>query len=66
MSTLRVVLGDHLTRDISSLADIDPSRDIVLMMEVMEEATYRGVNVNAVSKDSAGSGRSSVFSNAQS
>ena len=40
MSTLRVVLGDHLTRDISSLADIDPSRDIVLMMEVMEEATY--------------------------
>ena len=40
MSTLRVVLGDHLTRGISSLADIDPSRDIVLMMEVMEEATY--------------------------
>lgn len=38
--TLRVVLGDQLSRDLSSLRDIDKGRDVVLMMEVMEEATY--------------------------
>ncbi len=38
--TLRLVLGDQLTRSISSLQDIDPQRDVVLMVEVAEEATY--------------------------
>ncbi len=40
MSVLRVILGDQLSSDISALADLDPARDIVLMMEVMEECTY--------------------------
>lgn len=40
MTTLRLLLGDHLTRDISSLRDLDPARDVVLMVEVHEEATY--------------------------
>jgi deoxyribodipyrimidine photolyase-related protein len=38
--TLRFVLGDQLTRGLSSLSDIDPARDVVLMVEVGEEATY--------------------------
>jgi deoxyribodipyrimidine photolyase-related protein len=37
---LVVVLGDQLTPAISSLRDADPERDLVLMVEVMEEATY--------------------------
>lgn len=37
---LRFVLGDQLTREISSLADLDPARDIVLMVEVEAEARY--------------------------
>lgn len=40
MGTLRFVLGDHLTHAISSLADIDPACDVVLMVEVQEEATH--------------------------
>jgi deoxyribodipyrimidine photolyase-related protein len=40
MTTLRFVLGDHLTRDIASLRDIDKARDVVLMAEVAEETTY--------------------------
>jgi deoxyribodipyrimidine photolyase-related protein len=40
MSVLRVILGDQLSLGMSSLADIDPRRDAVLMMEVMEEGTY--------------------------
>ncbi len=40
MSILRIVLGDQLSFDISALAGLDPERDIVLMMEVMEENTY--------------------------
>ena len=39
MSTLRIVLGDQLTRGLSSLRDLKPG-DTVLMMEVVEEATY--------------------------
>jgi len=35
---LGFVLGDQLTRDLSALADIDPARDVVLMVEVEEEA----------------------------
>lgn len=38
--TLRFVLGDQLSLDLPSLRDLDPSRDVVLMAEVMDEATY--------------------------
>ncbi len=37
---LRLVLGDQLSDGLSSLADIDPAVDVVLMAEVMDEATY--------------------------
>ncbi len=37
---LRFILGDQLTRTLTSLADIDPARDVVLMVEVAEEARY--------------------------
>jgi deoxyribodipyrimidine photolyase-related protein len=40
VATLRLVLGDQLSRDISSLQDIDPKRDLVLIAEVAEEAGY--------------------------
>jgi len=40
MTVLRVVLGDQLSLDLSALEDLDPGRDIVLMMEVVEESTY--------------------------
>ena len=39
MTTLRIVLGDQLTRGISSLRGLKLG-DAVLMMEVVEEATY--------------------------
>ena len=38
--TLRFVLGDQLTRPVSSLRDIDPATDVVAMAEVHDEATY--------------------------
>ncbi len=37
---LRIVLGDQLTRNVASLADLDPERDVVLMAEVRAETTY--------------------------
>lgn len=37
---LRLVLGDQLNLQISSLADIDSSQDVVMLCEVLEEATY--------------------------
>ncbi|MBM4224396.1 MAG: cryptochrome/photolyase family protein, partial [Gammaproteobacteria bacterium] len=40
MTTLRIILGDQLSLDLSALDDLDPARDVVLMMEVMEENTY--------------------------
>jgi len=40
MTTLRLVLGDQLSDDLSALEDLDPQRDVVLMMEVTEETTY--------------------------
>lgn len=40
MSALRLVLGDQLSRAISSLRDVDPARDRVLMVEVRAENTY--------------------------
>lgn len=36
--TLRLILGDQLSREISSLSDIDYENDVVLMCEVMEES----------------------------
>jgi len=38
--TLRLILGDQLTHTLPVLTDGDPSRDIVLMAEVLGEATY--------------------------
>jgi deoxyribodipyrimidine photolyase-related protein len=38
--TLRLVFGDQLSHDISSLEKIDKDHDIVLLLEVMEENTY--------------------------
>ena len=40
MTTLRLVLGDQLTRQLSSLRELDPAHDVVLMVEVQAEATY--------------------------
>ena len=40
MGALRLVLGDQLSHSLSSLTDIDPTSDVVLMAEVLEEATY--------------------------
>ena len=40
VKSLRFILGDHLTAEISSLADLDPAHDVVLMAEVAEETTY--------------------------
>jgi len=37
---LRLILGDQLSDGLSSLRDVDPDRDVVLMAEVMSEATY--------------------------
>lgn len=39
-AALRLVLGDQLSLDTSSLSDIDKKRDIVLLAEVQEEASY--------------------------
>merc|ERR1712137_1507884 len=40
--SLILVLGDQLSLSMSSLKDANPESDIVLMAEVMEEATYVG------------------------
>ena len=40
MSVLRLILGDQLSHSISSLDDCDTSKDIILMCEVWDEATY--------------------------
>lgn len=40
MSALRLLLADQLSHTISSLTDIDKKNDVVLLCEVMEEATY--------------------------
>jgi len=40
MSTLRLVLGDQLSHNISSLQNCDKANDTVLMAEVLDEATY--------------------------
>lgn len=38
--SLRFVLGDQLSPDLSSLSDFDPRGDLVLMVEVVDECTY--------------------------
>lgn len=40
MTNLILILGDQLSHDISSLEGFDKDKDIVLMCEVMSEATY--------------------------
>ena len=40
MSILRVILGDQLTDSISSLSNCDKSEDIVLISELIDEATF--------------------------
>ena len=40
MGTLRVVLGDQVSRGLSALEDLDPAEDVVLMAEVLSECTY--------------------------
>jgi deoxyribodipyrimidine photolyase-related protein len=42
LTKLIFILGDQLSRNLSSLDGIDKARDIVLMCEVMAEATYVG------------------------
>jgi deoxyribodipyrimidine photolyase-related protein len=40
VKTLRLLLGDQLHRRIATLSDLDPETDIVLLVEVRDEATY--------------------------
>lgn len=40
MKTLRVILQDHLSHDISSLSDLNPNVDVIAFFETMEECTY--------------------------
>ena len=39
MKTLRLIMGDQLSRDISALENLDPGNDLVLMVETLDEAT---------------------------
>ena len=40
MTTLRLILGDQLSHSITSLEGHDPDKDIILMCEVWDEASY--------------------------
>lgn len=40
MPSLRLLLGDQLSESVSALKDITPESDLVLLAEVMQEATY--------------------------
>ncbi len=40
MPALRLILGDQLSTQLTSLRDADPKADTILMCEVREEATY--------------------------
>jgi deoxyribodipyrimidine photolyase-related protein len=40
IGTIIVILGDQLTRNLSSLQNADPATSIVLMAEVATEASY--------------------------
>lgn len=37
---LRLILGDQLSSDLSSIQALDPQRDILLLAEVQDEASY--------------------------
>lgn len=39
-NTIRFILGDQLTHGVSSLADADPTTDLIVMAEPANEATY--------------------------
>jgi len=40
MKTLRLILGDQLSRSVNALYGIDRARDVVLMVEVHDDTTY--------------------------
>ncbi|MBX3316610.1 MAG: cryptochrome/photolyase family protein [Phycisphaeraceae bacterium] len=40
LRNLIIILGDHLAHDSPALADLDPTRDAILMMEVPAESTH--------------------------
>ncbi|ADM10695.1 hypothetical protein PB2503_13289 [Parvularcula bermudensis HTCC2503] len=40
MAVLRLILGDQLSRSLSCLRDADKEKDVILLAEVREEATY--------------------------
>ncbi|MEQ9200193.1 MAG: cryptochrome/photolyase family protein, partial [Rhodospirillales bacterium] len=40
MKTLRLILGDQLSQDLSALDGLDQAKDTILMMEVAEECSY--------------------------
>jgi deoxyribodipyrimidine photolyase-related protein len=40
VAAIRLILGDQLTRSVSSLAGLDKAQDVVLLVEVQAEATY--------------------------
>jgi len=40
MGTLRLVLGDQLSESLASLREVDAKQDLILICEVMQEATY--------------------------
>lgn len=40
MKTLRLILADQLSHSLATLEDIDAPNDVVMLCEVMEEATY--------------------------
>ena len=40
MTTLRLVLGDQLSPDLSALTGLDPAHDVVLLLEVAAESEH--------------------------
>lgn len=40
MTTIRLILGDQLSENISSLDEMDPQRDVILICEVHDETVY--------------------------
>ena len=56
---LRLVLGDQLSRGITSLDGLDPARDVVLMVEVEADKTGR-ITIPATLREYAGLDRDVV------
>jgi deoxyribodipyrimidine photolyase-related protein len=48
MKTLRLILGDQLSHDISALEGLNPASDTVSMMEVAKECTYAPHHVQKI------------------